>query len=162
MDEPTPDNSLAARRRELLAPLAALRDPQARLAWLVERARHRPLLCKDLRTEGHRVQGCMVRCWWVPEFREGRCWFRIDSDAVSLKAVIGLLCDFYSDASPEEVLANPPTFLQRLGLMRQLAENRRATVGRVADAIREFARQYAADAPAPATNRDAVRLHRPT
>jgi cysteine desulfuration protein SufE len=154
MDDLPNHTALDRRGRELLAPLAALRDPQARLAWLVERARRRPMLCQSLRTDAHRVQGCVVRLWFVASFRDGRCWFSTDSDAASLKAVIGLLCDFYDGGTPGEILACPPAFLERLGLLRQLAENRRATVARVADAIQQFARQHGSphsSPPNPAT-----------
>jgi cysteine desulfuration protein SufE len=161
MDQAPLDNALARRHRELLPPVAALRDPQARLAWLVERARRRPMLPESLRIEAHRVEGCVVRLWWVPEFRDGRCWFRMDSDAASLKAVIGLLCDFYSGAAPEEIVACPPDFLERLGLLRQLAENRRATVGRIAGAIQQFAREQLRPLPSPPGSQVSQSIPRP-
>ena len=80
-----------------------------------------------------------MRLWFVPEFRERRCWFRADSDAVTLKAMVGLLCELNDGATPAEILSAGPVPLDRLGLLRQLAENRRATVLRVAERIREFA-----------------------
>ena len=131
--------SLAARQAELLSPLAALRDPQARLAWLIERARQRPPLPEVFRQEAHRVAGCLVRLWFVPEFRAGRCWFHTDSDAVTLKALVGLLSEVYSGGAPVEIVRHPPDFLHELGLLRHVAENRRATILRVADQIQSFA-----------------------
>ena len=128
-------------RRELLATLAGIRDPQARLQWMVDRARHRPALPDADRREEHRVAGCQVRLWWVAEDRDGRCWFRSDSDAVTLKALTGLLAECYSGEKPAEVVADPPSFLGELGLLRQLAESRRATVLRVAEGMLGFARE---------------------
>lgn len=124
---------------ELLRTLAGLRDPQARFAWAVERARIRPLLPEASRTDANRVEGCLVRLWFVPEFAGGRCWFRTDSDALTLKAMTGLVCELHDGATPDEILASGPDPLDTLGLLRQLAENRRATVLRVAGKIREFA-----------------------
>lgn len=131
--------SLAFREQMLVDRLLPLRDPQARFAWAVDQARLRSALPDPLRQEHFRVQGCLVRLWLVPEFREGRCWFRTDSDAVTLRAFSGMLCDLASAALPEEIVAWKPDFLERLGLLRQLADNRRATVGRVAELIRGFA-----------------------
>lgn len=117
-----------------------LRDPQARFAWAVERARRQPHLPDALRVDAHRVVGCQVRLWFVPEFRDGRCRFQSDSDALTLRALVGLLCEAAHGATPEELANFDADWLEQAGLLRQLAESRRATVLRVADQIREFAR----------------------
>lgn len=137
---------LPSRAAVLAALLAAKPDPQARFAWLLEQARLRPLLPAEFRRDEFRVTGCQVRLWWVPEFRDGRCWFRLDSDAVSLKAVGGLICDFYHGQPPEAVVDYSPEFLNELNLSTNLAESRRRTVWRIREMIRDFARQHV---PAP-------------
>ena len=131
--------SLADREHAAEAMLTRLRDPQSRFAWLVERMRERPHLPDEFRVDANRVSGCQVRLWFVPELREGRCWFRTDSDAVTLRAVIGFWCDVASGATPAELREWHPHFFERLGVMRQMAENRQATVLRVGGQIRDFA-----------------------
>ncbi len=131
--------SLQDRESDFVERLAALRDPQARFAWAVEQARLRNPLPNALRQETFRVQGCLVRLWFVPEIRDGRCWFQTDSDAATLRAFSGILCDLASGLPPEDLVDWRPEFLERLGLLRQLADNRRATIGRVAGLIRGFA-----------------------
>ncbi len=119
--------------------MLSVRDPQQRLARLVAMAKARPLLPDALKLDMHRVEGCVVRIWFVPELRDGRCWFQTDSDAVTLKALVGLLCEVYGGHTPSEITAHEPKFLEELGVLKQLAESRRATVLRVAEKIREFA-----------------------
>ena len=130
--------SLAEREAALVATLMRLRDPQSRFASLVERARERPHLADDLRLDAHRVTGCQVRLWWIPSFRDGRCWFQSDSDAVTLRALTGMWCDLASGASPAELAGWNPDFAVRLGLIRQMAESRQATVLRVVEMIRDY------------------------
>lgn len=136
----TDPNPLLEKEQQLLSVLLAVRNPQQRLATVVEQARTRAPLDSSLRTEAHRVPGCLVRTWFVAELRGGRCHFRCDSDAAMLKAVIGLLCDLYSGFTPEELLSATPDFLQKVGVIHQLADNRQRTVLRVAAQIVEFAR----------------------
>ncbi len=143
-DMPAP-TTLAGRQSRLEAQLRALRDPQARFGFLVERARTQPPLPDALRLDNHRVAGCQVRLWLVPKFQDGHCRFRCDSDAVTLRAFVGVLCELTDALPPAEVLRLDAAFLEALGLLRQLAESRRATILRVAEQIREFARQ----APGP-------------
>jgi len=116
-----------------------MRDPQERLAWLVEQARQRPEFPEDLRTERWRVHGCTARLWLVCELHGGAIGFRCDSDSLIVKSVAGLLCDFYSGADPAEIVATPPDFLSAVGIDHHLTPNRRNSLGRVWESIRDCA-----------------------
>ncbi|MFM8358563.1 MAG: SufE family protein [Verrucomicrobiota bacterium] len=137
-----PDVPVADRIRGLQSALASRADFQARLAWLVDEARRQPSLAAERRTADRLVPGCQVRLWWIPGWHDGRCWFASDSDAVSLKALAGLLGRVHDGAAPAEILGAAPGWLAETGLLRPLAESRRATVLRVHDLIREFARVH--------------------
>lgn len=124
--------AIRARRAELVARLAAVRDPQARFQWLVERARGYARLPDPFRIDAYRVEGCQVRLWWVQQEDAGRMWLASDSDAITLKSITGFLADCYSGDTEAGIRSDPPVFLETLGLLRSLAESRRATVLRVA------------------------------
>ena len=144
-----PAATLEARLAALSATLGALRHPQQRLGKLVDLARARPPMPEALRRDEHLVPGCQVRLWFVREFHEGRCRFRTDSDAVTLKALTGLFCDLANELPPEEVARFNADFLDDLGILKQLAESRRATVLRVAESMREFAKGRMPNAGCP-------------
>lgn len=130
---------LLERQRQRCGPLLEIRNPQQRLARLVHDARQLPPLEAALRLESNRVEGCLVRVWFVATVRDGRCFFRCDSDAVSLKAVGGLLCELYSGFAPRTIAESPGGVLQPLGILHQLAENRQRTIARLEEKIRRFA-----------------------
>lgn len=129
-------------QRQLIERYRAIPDAQARFAAVVEAAKRRPMLPDEFRIDAFRVEGCQVRIWLVPEYREGRCWFRTDSDAVSLKAIGGLLCDLYSGETPDAVVSQSSAVLTELGLLPQLAESRRRTLRRMHEKIRTFAQSF--------------------
>jgi len=131
--------TLLAKRDELIARLAATRDPQQRFAGLVEAARRRPPLAGEQKTDDFKVRGCLAQVWLVPEFRAGRCHFHCDSDSQIVKAIAGLLCDFYSGHAPAEILTVEPSFLAPLGITQHLTQNRRNALARVWEEIRRFA-----------------------
>lgn len=133
---------LLLHQQQRLAPLLQIGDPQTRLAHLVEAARHRPSLDAALRLETNRVEGCLVRVWFVAAMHGGKCVFHCDSDAVSLKAVGGLVCELYSGHTPEEINASNSGLLKHLGILHQLAENRQRTVKRIEEKIRRFAQEH--------------------
>lgn len=138
------DQPVAARFQIVDAFFAAIPDPQQRFSQCVERARTRPLLPEIHRTETHRIEGCQVRIWVVSRFENGRCWFESDSDALTLKALSGLLCELFNGATPEEILQAPNGFPDAWRLTRMLAENRRKTIERIAQQIQDFARAHTA------------------
>lgn len=113
-------------------------DPQQRLSWIVEQARHRPPFPADLRTDANRVPGCAARLWLVCRLENGRCRFACDSDSAILKALAGLLCEVYDDLPPEEVCSDSATLSYSLGLDPLLTENRRRTIQRLRATICEF------------------------
>jgi cysteine desulfuration protein SufE len=140
--------TLAAKQQELTSALAAFKDSQQRLGWLVEQARKRPPLPEALRTDEHRLEGCLARLWVVPEFRDGCCFFQAESDSMIMKSIAGLLCDFYSGQAPLEILAHDPEFLGALGIDQHLTDNRRNGLSRLWETIREFAQRHSAPPPA--------------
>ena len=137
--------SLAAKRDALLAQLGSVRHPQERLQWVVEQARLRPPLPVELRKEENRVPGCLANLWLVVERREGRCWFQCDSDSQIVRAVAGLLCEFYSGQTPTEILSVEPVFLEEVGINQHLTANRRNVLSRVWERIRGFAEEQPAE-----------------
>jgi cysteine desulfuration protein SufE len=136
-----PSMKLEDKKRELQAALRAIRDPQERLGWLVERARLRPLMPAELRVEANRVHGCLSRLWLVMEFHDGVCRFQSESDSLIVKSIAGVLCDLYSDQTPQEIVSITPEFLAELGINQHLTPNRRNALSSVWDRIREFAQE---------------------
>ena len=95
-----------------------------------------PLLPEALKTETSKVRGCQSQVWLVAEPEaDGRLHLRADSDAVLVKGLISLLLRLYDRRTPEEILANPPDVLERIGLSRLLTPGRSnglyAMVGRI-------------------------------
>jgi cysteine desulfuration protein SufE len=131
--------NLAEKQLQLTAELGALKNGQDRLARLVERARQRPPLAAAERTDANLVPGCLAKLWMVFQSRNGSCFFACDSDSLIVKAIAGLLCEFYSGQAPAEILAHGPEFLGPLGITQHLTPNRRNALSKVWARIREFA-----------------------
>lgn len=102
-------------------------------------ARERPSLAPEFHTEEYRIEGCISNLWIRPEFRAGRCWFPCAADSMVVKSIAGLLCEFYSDATPADILALDPSFLRAAGITEHLSSNRRNALTRVWGVIKGFA-----------------------
>lgn len=131
--------TLAEKQQQLVADYGIIDDPQERLAAVVDQARRRPPLPDAERTEDHRVKGCISLAWVVGETRDGRCYFRSDADSPLVRGLLVLLCDFYSGATPAEIVTVEPALLEELGLSRNLSPTRLNGLRSVRAKIREFA-----------------------
>ena len=134
-----PAMTLEEKRDALCTELRELRDAQERLNFLVARARQRPSLADCEKSEANRVEGCLAKLWIVSRFTDDHCFFATDSDSLIVKAVAGLLCEFYSGRPPAEILSSDPSFLGPLGINQHLTPNRRNALARVWKIIRAFA-----------------------
>lgn len=123
--------------------LLLIEDPQERLAAVVDRARARPALAADERSEANRVKGCISAAWVAADWRDGRCHFRGDADSPLVRGLLALLCDLYSGATPAEAAVTEPELLDRTGLTRSLSPTRLNGLRSVRARIRDFARSHA-------------------
>ena len=131
--------NLAEKQVEITSQLATLKGGQDRLAFLVEQAKKRPPLPMELRVEENLIPGCLAKLWFVSEFHDGQCFFRCDSDSLVVKAIAGMLCDFYSGHAPAEIFTHDPKFLAPLGITQHLTPNRRNALANVWKRIQQFA-----------------------
>jgi cysteine desulfuration protein SufE len=131
--------NLAEKQVELTTRLAAFKNGQDRFAWLVEQAKQRPSLAPELRVKDNLIPGCLAKLWFIPEFRNDRCFFHCDSDSLVVKAIAGLLCEFYSGQTPAEILAHDTGFLASFGITQHLTPNRRNALSKIGGLIKKFA-----------------------
>lgn len=122
--------------------LASLKNGQDRLAFVVAMGRQSPPLPVAVKTDAHRVEGCMAKVWFAPEWREGRCYFLADSDSAIVKGIAVLLCEHYSGQTPEEILSHHPGFLEKFGITQHLTPNRRNSLRQIWKGIENFARAH--------------------
>lgn len=132
-------SELAERKRKLIEDLSFVEDPQERMQFLIDWAKEVDPLPEDLRIDVFKVDGCVARLWLVPEFREGRCYFQVDSDGIISKAVAHALADTFCGCTPEEIQSDGPEFLAEVGITQHLTPNRRNGLSNVWSRISAFA-----------------------
>ena len=135
--------TIAEKQRRLTETLEAFKTAQDRLAYAVRIGRAAEPLPAACRTDANRVEGCLARVWFVPEWREGCCHFRVDSDSAIIKGVAVLLCEFYGGQTPLEIVETSPAFLEKLGITQHLTPNRRNSLGAIWQSMRKFAEIHA-------------------
>ncbi|MBI5770534.1 MAG: SufE family protein [Verrucomicrobia bacterium] len=134
--------TLAEKHQHLADTLALIPDPQERLAAVVDRAKKLPAFSPVERTDAHRVRGCVSQVYLIGGLHDGRCHFRADADSPLVRALVALLCDFFSGLTPAEIAATDADPLAELGLTKNLSPTRQNGLAAVRAAIRAFAKSH--------------------
>ena len=134
--------SLVDKQQALIDDLSVIDNRQERLSVIVDRFRRAAPLDATEKSDANRVPGCISAVWLVGEFRNGLLHLRVDADSPMVKGLVGLLCGLYDKATPAEIVAVEPTFLDELGLNRDLSPTRRNGLAAVRARIRELAREH--------------------
>ena len=144
-DAPT----IAAAAAALEEEFGLLEDWRDKVEYIIELGKDLPALPDALKTEANKVRGCQSQVWLVAEPEAGgRLHLRADSDAVLVKGLISLLLALYDRRTPQEILANPPDVLERIGLSRLLTPGRSNGLHAMVARIRSMAEALAAARPA--------------
>jgi len=79
---------------------------------------------EEFKTEANKVKGCQSQVWLHASVKDGKVYFQADSDASIVKGIVSVLVRIYSDATPDEILATKPEFLDTIGLRQHLSMSR--------------------------------------
>ena len=95
-----------------------------RYAYLIELGKDCPVIEEQDKTEQNLIRGCQSRVWLSCEHRDGKLYFRADSDAVITRGIISLLIRALDGHTPQEILDAPLAFIDAIGLKEHLSPTR--------------------------------------
>lgn len=72
----------------------------------------------------NKVRGCQSTVWLVADYKDGRVFYKAESDAVIVKGLISMLIRVLSGQSPDAIVNTKLDFLKEIGMMTHLAQTR--------------------------------------
>jgi cysteine desulfuration protein SufE len=132
--------TLEQKKDALVEEITLIPDAYERLGYIVDRGKKADGLTEDLRIDSFKIEGCMSQLWVVPAYKEGLCSFKSESDSAIVKGIASLLCDFYSEAKPDDIRKTDAEFLSEVGITQHLSPNRRNGLSRIVESIQHFAK----------------------
>ena len=78
----------------------------------------------QLKTDENRVRGCQSTVWLVAEYRDGKIFYKAESDAVIVKGLISMLIRVLSGHSPDQIVNAKLNFIHEIGMTAHLAQTR--------------------------------------
>jgi cysteine desulfuration protein SufE len=88
------------------------------------------------------IKGCQSTVWLTSEFKDGKIFYKADSDAVIVKGLISMLIKVLSDNTPDEILNAKLDFINEIGMMTHLAQTRSNGLLSMIKQIKNYALAY--------------------
>jgi cysteine desulfuration protein SufE len=116
--------SIEATEKEIVEEFELFDDWMAKYEYLIEQGKDLPSLDEQYKTEDRLIKGCQSRVWLVSEFRDGKVYFKADSDAILTKGLVALMVRVLSGRTPAEIVNAPLKFVDEIGLKEHLSPTR--------------------------------------
>lgn len=92
--------------------------------YIIDLGKRLPPLEDQYKTDENRVRGCQSTVWLVADSKDGKIFYKAESDAVIVKGLISLLIRVLSGHTPDEIINARLGFIQDIGMTTHLAQTR--------------------------------------
>lgn len=72
----------------------------------------------------NRVKGCQSTVWLTADYKDGRIYYKAESDAVIVKGLISMLIRVLSGQTSDDIVEARLDFIRNIGMMTHLAQTR--------------------------------------
>lgn len=109
---------------EIIEEFSGLDDWMDRYQLLIDMGGETEPLPDSDKVEQNLIDGCQSRVWLVCDEKEGRLYFRAESDALIVKGIVTFLIRVLSGHTPDEILDADLYFIEKIGLREHLSPTR--------------------------------------
>lgn len=90
----------------------------------------------------NKVRGCQSTVWLVADYRDGKVFYKAESDAVIVKGLISMLIRVLSGQTPDDIIEAKLNFIQQIGMTTHLAQTRSNGLLSMVKQMKNFALAY--------------------
>jgi cysteine desulfuration protein SufE len=95
-----------------------------RYEYIIDLGKKLPALEEQYKKDENKVRGCQSSVWLVADYRDGRIYYKADSDAVIVKGLISMLIRVLSGQEADNIINAKLDFIKEIGMMNHLAQTR--------------------------------------
>ena len=92
--------------------------------YIIDLGKRLPPLEDEYKKDENRVRGCQSTVWLVADYKDGKVFYKAESDAVIVKGLISMLIRVLSGQTPDDIVNAKLDFINKIGMMTHLAQTR--------------------------------------
>ena len=129
-------------QNEIIEDFSVFDDWMDKYQYIMDLGKELDPIPDDLKKDEFLVNGCQSKVWVVPEFKDGKLFFKADSDAFITKGIVALLLKVFNGRTPEEILNTDLFFIKEIGIDEHLSMSRANGLNGMIEKIRDYAKQF--------------------
>jgi cysteine desulfuration protein SufE len=110
--------------------------------YIIDLGKKLPPLEDQYKIDINKVKGCQSTVWLVSELRNGKVFYKAESDAIIVKGLISMLIRVLSGHSPDEIIDAKLDFIRQIGMTTHLAQTRSNGLLAMVRQMKNFALAY--------------------
>lgn len=92
--------------------------------YIIDLGKKLPVLEDQYKKDENKVRGCQSTVWLTADYKDGRVYYKADSDAVIVKGLISMLIRVLSGQTSGDIVNAKLDFIREIGMMSHLAQTR--------------------------------------
>ena len=117
-------NSIKETEREIVDEFSFLESWDDKYQYIIELGKKVPPLEEENKRDDNKVRGCQSTVWLVADYRNGRVYFKAESNSTIVQGLISILIRVLSGQKPDDIVETKLDFLNEIGMMTHLAQTR--------------------------------------
>src|SRR5678810_1010318 len=116
--------SIQETEKEIIEEFALFDSWDDKYEYIIDLGKKLPPLEDVYKKDENKVRGCQSTVWLVADYRDGRIFYKAESDAVIVKGLISMLIRVLSGQTPDDIVQAPLDFIGDIGMTSHLAQTR--------------------------------------
>ena len=117
-------SSIAEIEKEIVEEFSLFDSWDDKYEYIIDMGKKLPALEEEHKKDENKVKGCQSTVWLVADYKNGRVYYKADSDAVIVKGLISMLIRVLSGQSSDDIVNAKLDFIREIGMMSHLAQTR--------------------------------------
>lgn len=110
--------------KEIVEEFALFDNWEDKYEYIIDLGKKLEVLEDNHKVDENKVRGCQSTVWLVADKKDGRIFYKADSDAVIVKGLISMLIRVLSGQNPDDIINARLDFIREIGMMGHLAQTR--------------------------------------
>ncbi|WP_312362505.1 SufE family protein [Sphingobacterium sp.] len=108
----------------MIEDFAFFTDWMEKYEYIIQLGKEVPLIDERYKTDEYIIKGCQSKVWLFPEIKDGKVYFKADSDAIITKGLVSLMVKVLSGHTAKEIVDADLYFVDQIGLKEHLSPTR--------------------------------------
>ncbi len=118
------NKTIEATEKEIVEDFSLLDSWDDKYEYIIDLGKKLQTLEAEHKIDDNRVRGCQSTVYLAADYKDGKVFYKAESDAMIVKGLISMLIRVLSGNTPDEIIEAKLDFIRQIGMTTHLAQTR--------------------------------------